>query len=232
MLLFLLKRSEKRYFQERETTMKQKLLTTLLLCTLTISITACGSTKKASEPATPNEPSVTESNAAEVPTTAEESALIEETTTAEETSAAGEEGAPYALGNSADLKDWSINVTDVKIVDSIAGSLGSFSPKEEGNTYVQVFVTVKNTGKTADSFLPSFCIGDDVNAKVLYSDGYEFTASNLLGYTNDLHDSTINPLSSKTGEIVYEIPSEVVNSEEPLLLQFSSGNDTVAFNLR
>lgn len=117
-------------------------------------------------------------------------------------------------------------------MDSIAGSLGSFSPKEEGNTYVQVFVTVKNTGKTADSFLPSFCIGDDVNAKVLYSDGYEFTASNLLGYTNDLHDSTINPLSSKTGEIVYEIPSEVVNSEEPLLLQFSSGNDTVAFNLR
>ena len=77
----------------------------------------------------------------------EESASIEETTTAEETSAAGEEGAPYALGNSADLKDWSINVTDVKIVDSIAGSLGSFSPKEEGNTYVQVFVTVKNTGK-------------------------------------------------------------------------------------
>lgn len=211
--------------------MKQKLLTTLLLCTLTISITACGSTKKASEPATPNEPSVTESNAAEDPTTAEESASIEETTTTEETSAAGE-GAPYALGNSADLKDWSINVTDVKIVDSIAGSLGSFSPKEEGNTYVQVFVTVENTGKTADSFLPSFCIGDDVNAKVLYSDGYEFTASNLLGYTNDLHDSTINPLSSKTGEIVYEIPSEVVNSEEPLLLQFSSGNDTVAFNLR
>ena len=212
--------------------MKQKLLTTLLLCTLTISITACGSTKKASEPATPNEPSITESNAAEVPTTAEESASIEETATAEETSAAGEEGAPYALGNSADLKDWSINVTDVKIVDSIAGSLGSFSPKEDGNTYVQVFVTVENTGKTADSFLPSFCIGDDVNAKVLYSDGYEFTASNLLGYTNDLHDSTINPLSSKTGEIVYEIPSEVVNSEEPLLLQFSSGNDTVAFNLR
>lgn len=211
--------------------MKQKLLTTLLLCTLTISITACGSTKKASEPATPNEPSVTESNAAEDPTTAEESASIEETTTTEETSAAGE-GAPYALGNSADLKDWSINVTDVKIVDSIAGSLGSFSPKEEGNTYVQVFVTVENSGKTADSFLPSFCIGDDVNAKVLYSDGYEFTASNLLGYTNDLHDSTINPLSSKTGEIVYEIPSEVVNSEEPLLLQFSSGNDTVAFNLR
>lgn len=225
-------RNEKRYFQERETIMKQKLLITLLLCTLTISITACGSTKKASEPATPNEPSVTESNAAEVPTTAEESASIEETTTAEETSAAGEEGAPYALGNSTDLKDWSINVTDVKIVDSIAGSLGSFSPKEESNTYVQVFVTVENTGKTADSFLPSFCIGDDVNAKVLYSDGYEFTASNLLGYTNDLHDSTINPLSSKTGEIVYEIPSEVVNSEEPLLLQFSSGNDTVAFNLR
>ena len=101
-------------------------------------------------------------------------------------------------------------------MDSIAGSLGSFSPKEEGNTYLQVFVTD----------------GDDVIAKVLYSDGYEFTASNLLGYTNDLHDSSINPLSSKTGEIVYEIPSQVADSEEALLLQFSSGNESVTFNLR
>ena len=136
------------------------------------------------------------------------------------------------LFRSAELKDWSINVTDVKIVDSIAGSLGSFSPKEEGNTYLQVFVTVDNIGKTADSFLPSFAIGDDIIAKVLYSDGYEFTASNLLGYTNDLHDSSINPLSSKTGEIVYEIPSQVADSEEALLLQFSSGNESVTFNLR
>lgn len=210
--------------------MKRKTLTILLLCALTINITACASNKKAAEPAPSthtNDSAVTES-----PTAAAENIAIEEITPTEETSSTEEDGIPYALGNSADLKDWSINVTDVKIVDSIAGSLGSFSPKEEGNTYVQVFVTVENTGKTADSFLPSFCIGDDVSAKILYSDGYEFSATNLLGYTNDLHDSTINPLSSKTGEIVYEIPSQVVHSEETLLLQFSSGNDTVEFNLR
>lgn len=209
--------------------MKRKALTILLLCALTISITACAGGKKASEPALSsdtNEPVITEETA-----TVQETTTIEETTT-EETTFADKDDIPYALGNSAELKDWSINVSDVKIVDSIAGSLGSFSPKEEGNTYLQVFVTVDNIGKTADSFLPSFAIGDDVIAKVLYSDGYEFTASNLLGYTNDLHDSSINPLSSKTGEIVYEIPSQVADSEEALLLQFSSGNESVTFNLR
>lgn len=209
--------------------MKRKAFTILLLCALTISITACAGGKKASEPALStdtNEPVITEETA-----TVQETTTIEETTT-EETTFADKDDIPYALGNSAELKDWSINVTDVKIVDSIAGSLGSFSPKEEGNTYLQVFVTVDNIGKTADSFLPSFAIGDDIIAKVLYSDGYEFTASNLLGYTNDLHDSSINPLSSKTGEIVYEIPSQVADSEEALLLQFSSGNESVTFNLR
>ncbi len=210
--------------------MKRKAFTILLLCALTISITACAGGKKASEPALStdtNEPVITEETAM-----VQETTTIEETTTIKETTFADRDDIPYALGNSAELKDWSINVTDVKIVDSIAGSLGSFSPKEEGNTYLQVFVTVDNIGKTADSFLPSFAIGDDIIAKVLYSDGYEFTASNLLGYTNDLHDSSINPLSSKTGEIVYEIPSQVADSEEALLLQFSSGNESVTFNLR
>ena len=103
---------------------------------------------------------------------------------------------------------------------------------EEGNKFIQVFVTVNNDGKQADRFLPSYSIGDDVNAKILYSDGYEFTATNLLGYSNDLHDSTINPLSSQTGEIAFEIPSTVAESTDELLIQFSSGNDTLKFKVR
>lgn len=138
----------------------------------------------------------------------------------------------YQISDSASLKDWNITVTDSKIVDSIAADYGSFRPKEEGNKFIQVFVIVDNEGKQSEYFLPSINVGNVVRAKVLYGDGYEFSASNLLGYSNDLHDSVINPLSSRTGEIVFEIPSSVAESEDELTIQFSSGNDAVKFKIR
>ena len=63
--------------------MKRKAFTILLLCALTISITACAGGKKASEPALStdtNEPVITEETA-----TVQETTTIEETTTIKET---------------------------------------------------------------------------------------------------------------------------------------------------
>lgn len=138
----------------------------------------------------------------------------------------------FNINEVAVLKDWEIIVTDAKIVDSIASDYGSFSPKEDGNKYIQVFVSIENKGKTADNFLPSFGMGDDVKAKVNYGDGYEFSSTNLLGYSNELHDSTVNPLSSKTGEIAFDIPDSVASAEDALIIQFISGNDAVEFKIR
>lgn len=143
-----------------------------------------------------------------------------------------EEFKTYNIGDSVALKDWEITVTDFKIVDSISANYGTFSPDEEGNKYAQVFVSVTNNGKQADNFLPSYGYGDDVNAKLLYGNGYEFSATNLLGYSNEMHDSTINPLSSKSGEIAFNISGVVANSEDELLLQFNSGSDTIQFKVR
>ena len=201
--------------------MKKKLLAILLAGALSASFIACGNGNKDTDTKPETSESSTES------TTDEDSELTENESQPEESPET-----IYETGNSASLKDWTINVTDAQIVDSIAADYGSFEPKEEGNKFIQVFVTVNNDGKQADRFLPSYSIGDDVNAKILYSDGYEFTATNLLGYSNDLHDSTINTLSSQTGEIAFEIPSTVAESTDELLIQFSSGNDTLKFKVR
>jgi Telomeric repeat-binding factor 2. len=138
----------------------------------------------------------------------------------------------YALGENAVLGDWGISVTDAKIVESIAANYGTFSPDSTDSKYAHLFVTVTNNGKQADNFLPTFGLGDDVTAKVLYGEGYEFSATNLLGYTNEMHDSTINPLSSKDGEIAFEIPNSVADSENELFVRFSSGNESVTFKIR
>ncbi len=95
-----------------------------------------------------------------------------------------------------------------------------------------VTATAENTGKEADTFLPSFGLNDDVSAKVLYGDGYEFSLTQLLGYSKDLINSTINPLSSKEGDIAFELPNSVADSTEPLIIEFSSGNNNVDFALR
>lgn len=138
----------------------------------------------------------------------------------------------YNIGETAALKDWEITVTDMKIAESIAADYGSFSPNDEGNKYVQVFVTATNNGKQAEDFLPLVGMGDDVNAKVVFGDGYEFVSTNLLGYGNDMHGSKVNPLSSQSGEIAFEVPEAVHASEDELQIHFLAGNDVVKFKIR
>lgn len=143
-----------------------------------------------------------------------------------------EEETVYNIGETATLNDWEIAVTDMKIVESIAADYGSFTPNDEGNKYVQVFVTAKNNGKEAKDFLPVIGMGDDVNAKVVFGDGYEFVATNLLGYGNDMHGSKVNPLSSQSGEIAFEVPEAVHASEDELQIHFLSGNSVLKFKIR
>ena len=106
-----------------------------------------------------------------------------------------------------------------------------FNP-DEGNKYIQVFVSITNNGKSSDTFLPSYGFGNDVRVKLLYGDGYEYSSSVLLGYDNDLHDSHLNPLSSVDKEIAFSVPEKVSSSEEELLVEFSSGKTSVTFKIR
>ena len=135
------------------------------------------------------------------------------------------------MGQTAPLNNWNITVSNMQILESIDDGYGSFVP-EEGNKYLLVTVTAENTGKEADTFLPSFGLNDDVSTKVLYGDGYEFSLTQLLGYSKDLINSTINPLSSKEGDIAFELPNSVADSTEPLIIEFSAGNNNVDFALR
>lgn len=138
----------------------------------------------------------------------------------------------YNIGDTANLKDWSITVNDMAILDNIVMDFGQYTPSSDNNKCLDIFVSVTNNGKSSNSFLSSFPMSDDVIAKVIYGDGYEFTASNLFGYDYDMHDSGINPLSSLTGEIVFSIPEVVANSTESLIIRFSCENEKVEFKIR
>lgn len=200
--------------------MKKREMTLCAVLMLTGVLTACGGDSK---PATT--PSVQE--------TASEAAITEaETTTAETPETETEASSTVTpMGEVATLKDWNITITNMQMLDSIDNGYGSFVP-DEGNKYMLVSAAIENIGKTAGTFLPSFGMNDDVSVKVLYGDGYEFSLTQLLGYQKDLINSTVNPLSSKEGDMAFEVPNSVAEATESIIIEFNAGKDKVAFSLR
>lgn len=93
-----------------------------------------------------------------------------------------------------------------------------------------VTLSVKNTTTAADTFLPSFSKRNDVRAKLLYQTEYEFSATNMLGHSDELHDTTLNPLSSIEGLIAFQIVEEEAVPEE-LELVLSQGKESVTYRL-
>ena len=214
--------------------MKKKVIILIGLL-MSLSLSACGSSGTAASKGdeTKAEDTQQETTEGDQEKDDEESEALEETQEEPTESAEEEENETiYNIGDSASLKDWEISVTDMQVVDSISAKYVSFSPDEDGNKFIQVFVTVVNNGKQADRFLPMVGFGDDVSTKIFFGDGYEFNSTNLLGYDNEMHDSTLNPLSSKSGEIVFEVPEAVSGSEDELLIQFKADSDTLKFKIR
>ena len=137
------------------------------------------------------------------------------------------------LNETGNLSTWAITVEKISFKDKISDNeFTAFTPDSEGNKFLVIALKAENIGKEADQFLPSVSLSNDVNAKVLFGDGYEFSMTNLLGYEKNLVNSMINPLSSQNGEIFFEVPEKVYNSEKPLILNFSADQETLKIKLR
>lgn len=194
--------------------MKKKVLSLLLVFALCLS--ACGGEVEKES----TQPQVTPVETASEPTS---------TPTPEPTPSPDAE--PLAIGDSATIDNWSVVVSDFYFADKIAdGEFFQYSP-DEGNLYAVVSAQVTNNGKESDTFLPAFATNSDVKADIYYAGEYEYSAS-LLMMDDDLHDSTLNPLTSKSGIIVFSVPEMIESSEETLSVTFSAGREEVTFSLR
>ncbi|MCH5203097.1 MAG: DUF4352 domain-containing protein [Oscillospiraceae bacterium] len=138
----------------------------------------------------------------------------------------------YYIGETVNIDDWEITVNSVEIADKINnktyGTVTTYFSPEEGSKYVVFSISVKNTGTEVSTFLPSFSVGDTVTTKVEYKE-YSFKSTNLLGHSDDLHMTSLNPLSSKTGIVAFEIADEVINDFDEIRLVFSTKNEIRVF---
>ncbi|KAK9679475.1 hypothetical protein QE152_g39972 [Popillia japonica] len=83
-------------------------------------------------------------------------------------------------------------------------------------------------------FVGSYTFGnEDVRSKILYQDKYEYSGTNLLGYGDDLHNKSLNPLTTLTGVLAFEVVDEAANSNSgELQLVFTLGKETVIYDLK
>ena len=154
-----------------------------------------------------------------------------EASTEAETTAAETTASEIPMGQTATIDCWDITVSQMQILDAVSNGYGQFEP-DEGNKYLLISLSAANNGKESAKFLPSFSMSDDITAKLIYGDGYEFDQTNLIGYDRSMLDCVINPLSSAEGDIAFEIPNTVAESTDKMILEFSCGNDKLDFVLR
>lgn len=137
----------------------------------------------------------------------------------------------YNLGDTVTLENWEITVTDVQVVETIESGTYTYFEPEEGSKFLQIYLTATNNGQEEDTFLPTYYFGDDIIALV-YHGTDEYSPTYLIAYDNEMHGTSLEPLSSKSGEIAFEMPDSVVEADDELILQFSIGSEKVKYKIR
>lgn len=159
------------------------------------------------------------------------SSVNEEHSTPAEAAETAEAPAVYAVGDTVSIGGFDVTVNSTEFISEIAQSKYHGFKPDEGNVYLSVSMTVKNTATEAQTFAPIVSTRKE-SIKAIYDSSYEFSGVNLLGYDEDIHDSHLNPLSSTTGKYVFSVAEEVETSGKPLELVITIGEESATYSLR
>ena len=156
------------------------------------------------------------------------------TTSGNGNSSGKEEETLYNIGDTISIDDWEITVNSVEVTDKISnktyGAIETYFSPDEGNKYVVFNMTVKNISTDSSTFLPYVSL-DGIRVKIEYGN-YEFSASNLMGYDDDLHSTSLNPLSTATGIVAFDIVEDVVkNNLDDLKLVIYTKSERCLFRM-
>lgn len=150
------------------------------------------------------------------------------TSSAEDTSSKDEstnsEANTFKVGDTVKTDKWEITVKSITSTDEIRIDYGAYHP-DEGEKFVLIELSAKNISKNSETFLPAFVSSKDIKVTLTYQD-YNFIASTVPGYKEDLLGTSLNPLSEKTGIVVFKIASDVADKTSELKVVFTENKKT------
>lgn len=151
---------------------------------------------------------------------------------APEETEAPEEAEVLSLGDKATVGNWKFTVKKAEVKAKIKdGEHYYYEPTDTGDRYVCVTLSVKNTGKEAETFLPRMYYPDDVTA-VLYYEDYEYNPTELMSFDKDLCGESIKPLTNKNGIIAFSIPKKLAKKTGKLTLKIGTSEESVTYSLK
>lgn len=155
------------------------------------------------------------------------------TSTPEPTGTPAPKETKLALGKKGSIGDWDIRVKKAEIRTKIKnGKYRVFEP-DKGEKFVSITATVRNKGKEKSSFLPRVGYKDKMlTATLYYKEKYEYQPLELLSYDKDLVGTQVNPLSNKSGIIVFSVPKKVAKAKGKLLLKIGTSTENVTYSLK
>jgi len=127
------------------------------------------------------------------------------------------------------IENWEITVKFVEINRKIGRGLFS-KEADDGSTFLIVNLEVKNIGTEQEYFLSIMAFKDDLSAIVKYADRYEYPPNQLLGISDDLAHTSINPLEKKSGLVAFSIAEEAAVIDD-LVLIFKQGSEEITYSL-
>lgn len=113
-----------------------------------------------------------------------------------------------SVGESVVFGDWEVTVKGCELkndwpVSDSEYNVMTYNP-DEGNVYFAVEMSIKNNGKTAETFLQTFSTKQ--SAELIYNGEYTYTPVNLLGADHTVGNKSVTPLSTYKGWLVFSVP--------------------------
>lgn len=144
-----------------------------------------------------------------------------------------ENGSVLEIGTPVIFANWEITYHSAKVIKKdFTGGMYIFSP-HDGHQFVQGTFTITNKGLEKDSFMPMvYNTNEDPIVQVADSAKANlYDCVDLMTYSKCLNGTSLEVGESKDGELFFEVPSEVINSGEPLFIAVSLGNQIVYYPL-
>lgn len=155
------------------------------------------------------------------------------TSTPEPTSTPAPKETKLKVGKKGSVGDWAIRVKKAETKTKIKnGQYRVFEP-DKGDKFVCITAVVRNNGKEKDTFLPRVGYKDKMlTATLYYKDKYEYQPLELLSYDKDLVGTQINPLTNKSGIIVFSVPKKVAKAKGKLTLKIGTSTENITYTLK
>lgn len=204
----------------------KRLLSLMLAAALVFSLASCGNASEGGNSAPPEQ---TQGQDAAEPTPEPTQEPTPEPTQEPTPEPTPEPAKELAIGEMYATDDCEITFNSVTISSECSVPTGSHSSRvkeaSEGNTLIIIDAAVKNI---ATEELDTWDSGDKMyTAYAMYNDKYKYEAESFF-----VGEDSIAPLAEKTQCLPIEIPTEVENAEESLVVYITVGGETYQYAVR